>query len=133
MSEIDELRQRLQILEEIDTRLADDIVVIVSPSGPFPPPLPSNPVSAIRELFASEVEPGREDGFVLILGDVKASRGSSSIVATPDILPTILFAAGMPVARDFDGRAITEAFTGTALASRGITYIQTYERSETAN
>ncbi len=122
-----------RILEDVDNRFADDTLLIVSPSGPFPPPLPSNPVSAIRELLASEVTPGTEDGFVLILGEVKASRASSSIVAAPDVVPTILFAAGMPVARDLDGRAITEAFTGTPLARRGVTYIQTYERSEPAD
>jgi hypothetical protein len=122
------LEQVDRIIASIDGAREDDLLVIVSTSGPVPPPLPSNPAVAIRELLQSEVAPGREDGFLLVSGGVHASREGSPIVSVVDIVPTALFAAGMPVARDLDGRILTEAFEGTERARRGVSYIQSYEQ-----
>ena len=41
--------------------------------------------------------------------------------------PTLLAAVGLPVARDFDGRARQEFFTQDCLAARPITSVDTYE------
>ncbi len=116
-----------RLVADIDGLRPDDTLMVVSHSGPAPPPLPSNPVAAVRELLETEVAPGREDGFILISGEVKASREASPIVAVVDVVPTALLAAGMPIARDLDGRIITEAFEGSSLVSRGVSYIQSYE------
>jgi hypothetical protein len=117
-----------RLIARIDRERENDTLVVVSHSGPMPPPLPSNAVAALTELLASEAAPGREDGFLLLVGNVRQSREGSPIVSVVDIVPTALFAAGMPVARDLDGRIITEAFEGTPLASRGVSYIQSYEQ-----
>lgn len=121
LAEIDKL------VASIDAARDGDTLFVASFSGPVPPPLPSNPVVAMRELAASELAPGREDGFLVIAGDVHAMREGSPIVSVVDVVPTALFAAGMPVARDLDGRIVTEAFDGSVLARRGVSYIQSYE------
>jgi hypothetical protein len=117
-----------QLIGRIDRQREGDILIVASYSGPAPPPLPSNPVIAISELLDSEVAPGREDGFVVITGDVRHHRDGAPIVSVVDVVPTALFAAGMPVARDMDGRIVTEAFEGTPLSRRGVSYIQSYEQ-----
>lgn len=117
-----------RIIASIDAQREGDTLIVVSSSGPFPPPLPSNPVVAIQELFASEVAPGREDGLIIISGNVRSSREGSPIVSVVDVVPTALFAAGLPGARDLDGRIVTEAFDGSELSRRGVSYIQSYER-----
>jgi len=116
------------IIASVDRARDNDLLLLVSLSGPVPPPLPSNPAVAVRELLQSEVAPGREDGFLLMSGNVSSSREGSPIVSVVDVVPTALFAAGMPVARDLDGRILTEAFEDTPLATRGVSYIQSYEQ-----
>lgn len=117
-----------RLVGRIDREREGDMLIVVSFSGPAPPPLPSNPVIAIRELLDNEVAPGREDGFVLIAGDVRPDRDGAPIISVVDVVPTALFAAGMPVARDLDGRIVTEAFEGSPLAQRAVSYIQSYEQ-----
>jgi len=42
-------------------------------------------------------------------------------------VPTLLYALGLPSARDFDGRVLTEAFTPAFLARRPLTFVPSYE------
>ena len=44
-----------------------------------------------------------------------------------DMLPTILAAAGLPVARDLDGHVLEDAFAPGALGGAALTYVVTYE------
>jgi predicted AlkP superfamily phosphohydrolase/phosphomutase len=44
-----------------------------------------------------------------------------------DILPTILYIFDLPVARDMDGKVLTEVFEKKALDERPIQYIESYE------
>jgi hypothetical protein len=44
-----------------------------------------------------------------------------------DITPTILYLLGLPVAKDMDGRVLTEIFTQEYLRKNPITYIESYE------
>lgn len=67
------------------------------------------------------------DGFVLAYGPAVAPgrrpRGSLT-----DVLPTVLYFLGLPVARDMDGHARTDLFTPAFTTGRPITFIPTYER-----
>ena len=47
-----------------------------------------------------------------------------------DVVPTLLYGLGLPVARDFDGRALTEAFTTEYLASHPLNFLPSYEALE---
>jgi hypothetical protein len=119
-------------LEWLDARLAsiarsapDALLVVVSPSGPRPPQPPLNPMDAIGALL--DRDPGASDGFVLICGPGTARSVERSLARTVDVVPTILFAAGLPVARDMDGRVLTEAFNEEFLRDKSLSLIQTYE------
>jgi arylsulfatase A-like enzyme len=44
-----------------------------------------------------------------------------------DVLPTLLYALGLPIAQDLDGRVLTQAFDPAHLASHPLTYVPSYE------
>jgi predicted AlkP superfamily phosphohydrolase/phosphomutase len=55
----------------------------------------------------------------------KLIRGARNV----DIAPTILYLFGRPLARDFDGRVLTQAIEPEFLKRNPVRYIQTYERN----
>jgi type I phosphodiesterase/nucleotide pyrophosphatase len=119
--------------EQIDLMLAsiarqfpDHLLVIVSPSGPVPQPLPTTPYALLRDFVASP-DPGADDGFVLIAGSGVAHPERPLGAAPEDVVPTVLYAAGLPVGRDMDGRVLTDAFTDEQLRGNPLSVVQTYE------
>ncbi|HUP66401.1 MAG TPA: hypothetical protein VM557_14080 [Thermoanaerobaculia bacterium] len=122
------------ILSEIDESLADlqsakrgDLLVIVSPSGAKPPVLPGTLPSLIQAIAETQ-DPGASDGFFMMVGPPVAEGGGISTSAQiADVVPTLLFGGGLPVARDLDGRIITEAFSESWLRERPVSIIETYE------
>jgi len=122
--------------EQLDRMLAaiahdypDHLLVVVSPSGPAPPPLPATAYFVARDVLMNE-DPGADDGFVLIAGTGTAHRENPASAYVPDIVPTVLFAAGLPVARDMDGRVLTDAFAEDFLGRAPLPVIQTYEAKQ---
>jgi len=120
-------------IEQLDRMLAglaraypDHLLVVVSPSGPVPPPLPASAWAFAGELVLP-VDPGADDGFVLITGANVAHRDNPSAARATDLVPTVLFGAGLPVGRDMDGRVLPDAFTEEFLRRNALTAIQTYE------
>lgn len=123
-------------VEQLDRALGDlardfpgHLLVVVSPSGPEPPGLPDTPYFVAREMIAAE-DPGADDGFVLISGSGTTRRENASPAYTVDIVPTVLFAAGLPAARDMDGRVLTDAFDDDFLRRNPLSMIGTYEAGE---
>jgi len=119
--------------EQIDLMLAsvarqfpDHLLVVVSASGPAPQPLPVTPYALLRDFIAGP-DPGADDGFVLIAGSGVAHPEKPLPAAAEDIVPTVLYAAGLPVGRDMDGRVLTDAFTDEQLRSNPLSVVQTYE------
>jgi hypothetical protein len=102
----------------------DALVVLCSPSAVVAPQLPANVYSIARALLSPD-DPGADDGFFLAIGPGEAHRENPQPAFAVDLVPTVLFAAGLPIGRDMDGRIITDAFTDDAL--RASTLIQTYE------
>ena len=45
-------------------------------------------------------------------------------------MPTILYAAGLPVGRDMDGRVLTDAFTDESLRRNALSVVRTYEAKQ---
>lgn len=111
---------------ELDQQAPNAILAIVSPSAPQPPTLPGNPLAALK-YFMESMDPGADDGFVLLRGEGIAHSGPSDSARVTDIVPTSLFAAGLPVARDMDGRVLTGAFSDTFLRENSLALIQTYQ------
>lgn len=107
----------------------DHLLVVVSPSGPAPPPLPVTPYAFAREAFAVD-DPGADDGFVVITGGGTTHRDNPAGAKVEDIVPTVLFAAGLPAGRDMDGSVLTAAFDDAFLRRNALSLIATYEAKE---
>lgn len=122
--------------EQIDSMLAsvarefpDHLLVFVSPSGPVPPPLTATPWALLESVVIPQ-DPGADDGFVLMLGDGIAHPEKPAPASTVDLVPTVLYAAGLPVGRDMDGRVLTDAFTDDLLRRNALSLVQTYEAKQ---
>ena len=117
------------VLAGIAKRNPEHLIVVCSPSGVVPPDLPVDIWSiAVRRFWRSD--PGADDGFVLLAGaDIAHEENPQSAYVT-DVVPTVLFAAGLPVGRDMDGRILTDAFVDEFLRRNALSAIQTYEAKQ---
>jgi hypothetical protein len=114
--------------ESVQALKPGEVVLVVSGYG-------MEPVSFARRLLApsrgtpppSGTHAGAPDGVVLALGDgVRPGavvRGASVL----DITPTVLYLMGLPVARDMEGRVLTEMLDEEFTRTHPITYIPSYE------
>ncbi|MEM8963080.1 MAG: alkaline phosphatase family protein [Acidobacteriota bacterium] len=102
------------------------VLVIVAPAGSGPPPAwrrawdqwsgratttagPEGP--GIIMIFGDGIEPGQ------VLGDVDPV----------DIVPTLLYALGLPVADDLSGATLTDVFDASTLARQPLLLVPSYE------
>lgn len=108
------------------TSYPEHLIVICSPSGVVPPELPANAWALAMQALRRK-DPGSDDGFVLMTGPAAAHRENPKPAYATDIVPTILFAAGLPIGRDMDGAVLTEAFSDEMLRGSTLSAIQTYE------
>lgn len=70
---------------------------------------------------------GQPDGVLWILAEGLARPGASLPGArVVDVAPTLLYLAGLPLARDFDGRVLTEALEPELLKSQPLAFLSTY-------
>lgn len=122
--------------EQVDAMLAsiaaahpDHLLVVVSPSGPVSPAIPESGLALLHDAFFAD-DPSADDGFVLIAGHGVTHAQNPESAHAPDLVPTVLYAAGLPVARDMDGRVLTDAFTDEVLRSNALSVVQTYEAKQ---
>ena len=119
--------QRLdQALGALAREHPDHLLVICSPSAVVPKALPAN-IGVLVTNSLRRDEPGADDGFVLVTGPNATHREHPADASVVDIVPTVLFGAGLPVARDMDGRILYDAFSDELLRRSAVTAIQTYE------
>jgi predicted AlkP superfamily phosphohydrolase/phosphomutase len=105
-----------------------EVLVVVSGYGMEPVPLWRRAVGAVvGGDFRSGTHAGAPDGFFMAVGDgVKAGstlRGASIL----DVAPTILYLMGLPVARDMEGRVLTEILDEDFTRAHPVTFIPSYE------
>ncbi|MCZ6506713.1 MAG: hypothetical protein O7A04_01510, partial [Acidobacteria bacterium] len=81
-----------------------------------------------RSLTGSRV--GAPDGMLLLSGPGVRSGQRLADAELVDILPTLLYGAGLPIARDLDGRVLTAAFDSSFLARQPLTFVPSYETLE---
>ena len=101
-------------------------MIVTSVSGARPPSIPTSPMALIEALLESE-DPGKDDGFLLVRGPGIVHQENPLPARVVDVVPTTLFAAGLPVARDMDGRVVTEAFAESFLRENTLSLVQSYE------
>jgi hypothetical protein len=123
-------------VEQIDAALGtiarlfpDHVLVVVSPSGPVAPRLPNTPLALFRDFVLAD-DPGVDDGFVLMTGPGIVHREKPAAAQAVDVVPTCLYAAGLPVARDMDGRVLTDAFADELLRTQPLALLPTYEAGQ---
>lgn len=70
---------------------------------------------------------GAPDGLLILYGDGIRPGALLTGVRLVDLAPTLLYALGFPVARDQDGRVLTDAFDKDFLATHPVTFFPSYE------
>lgn len=120
---IQELDRALDALARVRP---DHLIFICSPAAVTPPDVPATVLEFIMKRFR-EGDAGAEDGFLLLSGPGVAHPQRTGPAFVTDLVPTVLFAAGLPVGRDMDGAVISSAFDESFLRDRLLTAIQTYE------
>ena len=73
------------------------------------------------------IEMHREDGIIFINGPGIERGGSIEGASVLDVTPTVLALSGLPVARDMDGRPLTEVMSRAFLDREPVLYIDSYE------
>jgi predicted AlkP superfamily phosphohydrolase/phosphomutase len=105
-----------------------EVLLVVSGYGMRPlPPWRRVWEAAVGEPWRSGTHAGAPDGMLLAVGDgVRAGatvRGASVL----DVAPTILYLMGLPVARDMEGRVLTEILDDEFTRTHPVTFIPSYE------
>jgi predicted AlkP superfamily phosphohydrolase/phosphomutase len=67
------------------------------------------------------------DGVLLLAGRGIQPGAFVSPAELTDVLPTLLYALGLPIARDLDGGVLTGAFASGFLATQPLTFVPSYE------
>ncbi len=68
------------------------------------------------------------DGVLMLLGDNLASGTFLDGADVLDVAPTILYALGLPLAPDLDGRVLTDSFGDAFLDRTPLTFVPSYRR-----
>ncbi|MPZ16774.1 MAG: hypothetical protein GEV06_02485 [Luteitalea sp.] len=110
----------------IDRLGDDDVLFVVSGYGMEPTGLVARLVSRLAgEAGSLSVHEQSPDGFLLAYGQpVRPSRPHRG--SAVDVLPTLLYFLGLPVARDMDGFARTDLFKSSFTAERPVVFVPTY-------
>ena len=63
----------------------------------------------------------------MLIGEGVKANGFLDSADIEDVMPTLLYALGFPIARDLDGRVLTSAFDTSFLARHPLTFVPSYE------
>lgn len=70
---------------------------------------------------------GRDADGVFVLWADGTRPGALDRAELADVMPTLLYALGLPLPRDLDGRVLTASFTSAFLARHPLTFVPSYE------
>jgi len=105
-----------------------EVLIVVSAYGMEPVPLWRRLLAGLGGGSSySGTHEGAPDGFFLAVGDgirAGAPLGPASVL---DVMPTILYLFGLPVARDMEGRVLTEILDDDFARRNPVTFIPSYE------
>jgi len=105
---------------------------VLAISSPYGISAPRGLARLARALVGSELElRGRvddaADGILLLDGPGVRPGAQLDRAQLVDLAPTLLYAVGSPIARDFDGRVLTEAFAPATLQRRALAFVPSFE------
>jgi predicted AlkP superfamily phosphohydrolase/phosphomutase len=105
-----------------------EILLVVSGYGMEPAPLWRRGLTWIEGGPAvGGTHDGAPDGLLLAVGDGIRAGGALKGASVLDVTPTILYLMGLPVARDMEGRVLTEMIDDDFARSHPVTYVPSYE------
>jgi hypothetical protein len=105
-----------------------DVLFVVSGYGMEPVSLPRRLISGLaRGGGMSGTHSDAPPGFLLAVGDGIRAGARVERASVLDLAPTILYLMGLPVARDMEGRVVTEALDEEFMREHPVTYIPSYE------
>ena len=67
------------------------------------------------------------DGALFLRGEGVRAGGFVAQAGIEDVMPTLLYALGLPLARDLDGRVLTGAFDAEQLERSSLAFVPSYE------
>jgi predicted AlkP superfamily phosphohydrolase/phosphomutase len=105
-----------------------EVLIVVSAYGMQPLPLWRRVGEALGgDPTLSGTHLGAPDGFLLVVGDGIRPGVVLRDASVLDLAPTILYVMGLPVARDMEGRVLTELFEESFTRAHPLTFIPSYE------
>lgn len=105
-----------------------EILILVSTYGMEPVPLRRRVLEAVLgDPTLSGTHAGAPDGFILAVGDGIKAGAVASEASILDVTPTVLYLMGLPVARDMEGRVLTEMVDEAFARANPLTFIPSYE------
>jgi hypothetical protein len=101
-------------------------------SSPYGVAAPAGVSRLLRDLGGGDQRlrgtlSGPPDGILLARGAGFRQGVHLADVRGIDLAPTLLYAVGLPVARDFDGRVVAEAFEPALLGRRAFSFVPSFE------
>jgi hypothetical protein len=107
----------------------DDLLLVVSGFGIEPLSIGKRALEqVIGDPDISGTHEAAPDGFLMAYGAMVARSRQLRRGSVVDVLPTMLYFLGLPVARDMDGYARVDLFLPSFTEERPITFIPTYDR-----
>jgi predicted AlkP superfamily phosphohydrolase/phosphomutase len=105
-----------------------EILVVVSGYGMEPVPLWRRLLDgATGGSLMSGTHAGAPDGFFMAVGDGVRPGAVLRSASVLDVAPTLLYLIGLPVARDMEGRVLTEILDEEFAQAHAVTFIPSYE------
>jgi predicted AlkP superfamily phosphohydrolase/phosphomutase len=122
-----------RVVALVEARRPTDIVILVSGYGMEPATLGDRLLALASGRGAiGGTHERAPDGYFLAVGPGIRPGATLQGASVLDVAPTILYLMGMPVARDMDGRVLTEMLDEEFARSNPLTLIPSYGRVETS-
>jgi hypothetical protein len=105
-----------------------DVLVVLSGHGLAPTPLWRRLVGVLTgTAVGAASHGGAPDGVLLVAGAGIRPGATPAGASILDVAPTILYLMGLPVARDMEGRVLTEILDPAFAQENPVTFIPSYE------
>jgi hypothetical protein len=114
---------------EIERELGPgDVMVVLSAHGLAPVPLWRRLVGTLTgTAVAAATHAGAPDGVLIVAGEGIRPAPLPAGASVLDVAPTLLYLMGLPVARDMEGRVLTEILEPEFARQNPVTFIPSYE------
>jgi hypothetical protein len=105
-----------------------DVLVVLSGYGLAPTPLWRRLLGALTgTAVGAATHGGAPDGVLLVAGEGIRPGAVPARASVLDVAPTLLYLLGLPVARDMEGRVLTEILEPAFARENPVTFIPSYE------